>query len=74
MLVLSRKKGERIVIGDRIVLTVLEFRGNSIRLAFDAPSEVSIHREEIHRQLASRSPVAAVRSAGDESTYFPECA
>ena len=74
MLVLSRKKGERTMIGDRIVLTVVEIRGDRVRLAFDAPSEVSIHREEIHRHLAGRRPVAAVCSAGDESTYFPECA
>jgi len=73
MLVLSRKKGERIVIGDRIVLTVVDIRGDRVRLAFDAPSEVSIHREEIHRRLAGYSP-AAVRSAVDESTFFPECA
>jgi len=74
MLVLSRKEGERIVIGERIVMTVVEMRGGRVRLAFDAPPEVAIHRQEIHRRFTDHSPVAAVRSAADESTFFPECA
>lgn len=47
MLVLSRKKGERIRIGGNILVEVVEIRSDRVRLAFSAPREVSIHREEI---------------------------
>ncbi len=47
MLVLSRKKGESIVIGDDIVLTIVEVRGDKIRLGIDAPRDVPVHRKEI---------------------------
>jgi carbon storage regulator len=47
MLILSRRVGEKIVIGDNIHVTVLAIRGNQIRLGFSAPPSVSIYREEI---------------------------
>jgi carbon storage regulator len=47
MLVLSRKLGEKILIGDSIVLTVVKIDRNQIRLGIDAPSDVAIYREEI---------------------------
>ena len=49
MLVLSRKPGEQVVLGDRITLTVVEVRGNQVRLAFDAPAQVRIRRAELAR-------------------------
>lgn len=52
MLVLSRHKGERIVIGDDIVLTVVEIRGDRVRLGFTGPQEVPIHREEVFQRVA----------------------
>jgi carbon storage regulator len=51
MLVLSRKPGERIVIGTNIVLMVVDVRGNKVRLAVDAPREVSVHRQELYRRI-----------------------
>lgn len=48
MLVLSRKKDEKIRIGDNITLMVVEIRGDKVRLGIDAPKEVSVHREEIY--------------------------
>ena len=48
MLVLSRKKNEQIVIGDDIVLTIVEIRGDKIRLGIAAPSDVSVHRKEVY--------------------------
>ena len=51
MLVLSRKRGERIVIGPNIELTVVDIRGNKVRLAVDAPPDVSIHRQEIYLRI-----------------------
>jgi carbon storage regulator len=47
MLVLSRKVGERVVIGDRIVVTVLEVKGRQVRLGFEAPPDVQIWRGEL---------------------------
>jgi carbon storage regulator len=51
MLVLSRKRGERIVIGPNIVLTVVNIRGNKVQLALDAPRNVSIQRQEVYRRI-----------------------
>ena len=48
MLVLSRKQGEVIVIGDDVTVTIVEVRGNRVKLGFTAPDEMSIRREEIH--------------------------
>jgi carbon storage regulator len=53
MLVLSRKQNERIIIGDNIEVTVIEIRGDRVKLGFIGPSEVPIHREEVFRRLAA---------------------
>jgi carbon storage regulator CsrA len=50
MLVLTRKIGEEIVIGDKIRLTVVEIRGNQVRLGFTAPIDVPIRRDELLRR------------------------
>ena len=47
MLVLKRRVGQRILVGDHIVITVVECRGGAVRLGFDAPEEVVILREEV---------------------------
>lgn len=61
MLVLSRKLGEKIVIGDNIVVTVVKIDRNQIRIGIEAPQEVSVYREEIAPVpgKARREPVAA---------------
>ena len=51
MLVLSRKRGEGIVIGEGVTVTVLDVRGGRVRLGFDGPAEVPIHREEVHQRI-----------------------
>lgn len=58
MLVLTRKPGESIVIGDGIVVTVLEVRGGQIRLGVDAPRSVSVHRAEIYQQVVAENQAA----------------
>jgi carbon storage regulator len=50
MLVLSRKKGERIHLGESIVLTVLRCQGSRVRLGIEAPEDMVILREEVHNQ------------------------
>jgi carbon storage regulator len=52
MLVLSRKEGERIVIGRDIVITVIESRSNHVRLGITAPKGTPVHRQEIFEKLA----------------------
>jgi carbon storage regulator len=47
MLVLSRKRDERIVIGDNIVITVVDVRGDKVRLGIEAPIDVPVHRQEV---------------------------
>ncbi len=51
MLVLSRKKDEKIVIGDNITLMVIDIRGDKVRLGIDAPKDVSVHREEVYNAI-----------------------
>ncbi|MBI5758768.1 MAG: carbon storage regulator CsrA [Planctomycetales bacterium] len=51
MLVLSRKKDESIVIDDQIVITVVEIRGDKVRLGIQAPKEVPVHRSEVHAAI-----------------------
>ena len=63
MLVLSRRRGERKVIGNEITVTVLEVEGDRIKLGFTGPADVPIHREEIYR---------AVR-VGPPSLAYAEC-
>lgn len=53
MLVLTRKKGEVIRIGSDVVLTVVEIRGDKVRLGIAAPLDVAIHREEIWKAIQS---------------------
>jgi carbon storage regulator len=60
MLVLSRKRDERIVIGDNIVITIVDVRGDKVRLGIEAPPEIPVHRQEIvdalRRQSATPAP------------------
>lgn len=51
MLVLARSRDQSIIIGDDIKITVVEVRGNKVRLGIDAPQGISVHREEIYRQI-----------------------
>lgn len=55
MLVLSRKRDERIVINDNIIITLVEIRGEKVRLGIEAPEDVSIHREEVYEQIQRRN-------------------
>ncbi len=55
MLVLSRKLGEKIVIGDNIVVTVVKIDRNQIRIGIEAPHDIPVYREEIAPQRASKA-------------------
>ena len=57
MLVLSREKGERIMIGPDIVVTIVEVRGDKVRIGIDAPRNINVHREEIYDAINPDSPI-----------------
>lgn len=59
MLVLSRRPGESIVVGNQVVVTVLEVRGELVRIGIDAPRDIQVHREEVFRQLEEENAQAA---------------
>ncbi|WP_306212971.1 carbon storage regulator CsrA [Actinoplanes sp. RD1] len=59
MLVLTRRAGESVMIGDDVVITVLEARGDVIRLGIQAPRDVQVHREEVYRELRDVNREAA---------------
>ena len=56
MLVLSRKKNESIIINDNITLTVIEIRGDKVRLGIEAPKDVTVHRREVYEAIHGRNP------------------
>ncbi|MCP3980611.1 MAG: carbon storage regulator CsrA [bacterium] len=58
MLVLTRKAGETVVVGDNIRITVIECSSGFVRLGFVAPDEVSIYREEIYVEIAKQKKAA----------------
>jgi carbon storage regulator len=64
MLVLTRKAGEKIVIGDDIIITILDVRGDGIRIGIDAPRGIKIQREEVLLAVAEANVAAA---AADDS-------
>ena len=59
MLVLTRRAGESVMIGDDVVITVLEARGDVIRIGIQAPRDVRVHREEVYRELQAANREAA---------------
>jgi carbon storage regulator len=56
MLVLSRKSGQTIVVGQDLEIVVLEIRGNRVKLGFSGAAEVPIHRSEIHEWITAEPP------------------
>ena len=70
MLVLSRKRGEKLVIAGGIVLTVVEIRGDKVRLGIEAPREVTVHRKEVQDEIErkERERIAKVAAQNGATT------
>ena len=72
MLILTRRVGETIVIGDDVIITVLGIKGNQVRIGINAPKDVSVHREEIYQRIQQEknttTPVTAVAAPTSEES------
>lgn len=74
MLVLSRQRDESIIIGDNVVITVVDVRGDKVRLGIDAPVEIPVHRREVYeaiqrenRRASEISTEQARQTGGDKA-------
>lgn len=66
MLVLARKVGQSIIIGDEIELTVIEVRGEQVRIGVQAPRTISVHRKELLEQIKAENIRAAAQQVTDD--------
>lgn len=65
MLILTRRVGETLMIGDEVTVTVLGVKGNQVRIGINAPKDVAVHREEIYQRI-KRELAPGEHAAGDE--------
>jgi carbon storage regulator len=64
MLILTRRVGERVMVGDDVTVTVLGVKGNQIRVGIGAPKHVAVHREEIYRRIQADKLKDASKAKG----------
>lgn len=65
MLVLSRQRDESIIIGDNVVVTIVDVRGDKVRLGIDAPVEIPVHRREVYEAIQRENRRASQISTDD---------
>jgi carbon storage regulator len=72
MLVLSRKKNESIIINDNITVTVIEIRGDKVRLGIEAPRDVTVHRREVYEAIHGHGPEPTKSSDPSTAPVIPD--
>lgn len=71
MLVLSRQRDESIVIGDNVVVTIVDVRGDKVKLGIEAPKEISVHRQEVYDAIQRENRQAALLKPDDARPLGP---
>ena len=73
MLILTRRVGETVMIGDDVTITVLGVKGNQVRVGINAPKHVAVHREEIYERIKREQQGGGPEGGGpDDSSNTPE--
>lgn len=65
MLILTRRVGETLMVGDEVSMTVLGVKGNQVRIGVNAPKEIAVHREEIYLRIKKEQEEAAAGNAAE---------
>jgi carbon storage regulator len=71
MLVLSRQRDESIIIGDNVVITIVDIRGDKVKLGIEAPREISVHRQEVYEAIQRENRQAALLKPEDARLLDP---
>lgn len=74
MLVLSRQRDETIMIGDEIEITIVDVRGEKVRLGINAPTHIAVHRKEVYAAITRENAAAAQISGDDLTSLTPPAA